>query len=214
VLHPRHVAGVCDAIIERGYDLNLWAYARVDTVRPGMLDKLRRAGVRWLAFGIEAASERVRSDVNKDFAQELVFETIDAVRAAGIHVIGNFIFGLPEDDRASMQATLDLALALNGEFANFYCTMAYPGSRLYETALREGWALPDRWSGYSQHSVDTLPLPTKFLSAAEVLAFRDQAFRTYFTSATYLAMLERTFGPAVVEQVRQMLAHRLERRHA
>jgi hypothetical protein len=26
--------GVCDAIIERGYDLNIWAYARVDTVKP------------------------------------------------------------------------------------------------------------------------------------------------------------------------------------
>ena len=38
--------GICDLIIERGYDLNIWAYARVDTVKDGMLDKLRRAGVQ------------------------------------------------------------------------------------------------------------------------------------------------------------------------
>ncbi|MPZ74900.1 MAG: B12-binding domain-containing radical SAM protein, partial [Deltaproteobacteria bacterium] len=62
VLNPRHILGICDAIIERGYDLNIWAYARVDTVRDGMLDKLKRAGFNWLAFGIEAASEKVRDD--------------------------------------------------------------------------------------------------------------------------------------------------------
>ena len=58
VLNRRHVLGICDLIIERGYDLNIWAYARVDTVKDGMLDKLKRAGFNWLAFGIEAADER------------------------------------------------------------------------------------------------------------------------------------------------------------
>jgi radical SAM superfamily enzyme YgiQ (UPF0313 family) len=214
VLNARHVLGICDAIIERGHDLNIWAYARVDTVKPAMLDRLRRAGVTWLAFGIEAASERVRDDVSKGFAQDLVFKTIEEVRAAGINVIANFIFGLPEDDLASMQATLDLALDLNCEFANFYCAMAYPGSVLYEMARRVGWALPEQWSGYSQHAVDTLPLPTKRLSAAEVLRFRDHAFTTYFRGARYLDLVAHKFGPAAVDDIRHMTAHRLERRYA
>src|SRR5437870_12820613 len=67
------------------------------------------------------------------------FNTIEKVRAAGINVIGNYIFGLPEDDAATMQATLDLALELNYEFGNFYSTMAYPGPPLYGLALRTGW---------------------------------------------------------------------------
>src|SRR6266849_9828524 len=186
VLNPRHVRGICDLIIERGYDLNIWAYARVDTVRDGMLDRLKRAGFNWLAFGIEAASERVRNDVHKGFGQEKVYNTIEAVRAAGINVIGNYILGLPEDDGETMQATLDLALDLNCEFANFYCAMAYPGSPLYDLALKLEWPLPEKWSGYSQHSVDTLPLPTKRLPASEVLRFRDHAFNVYFTHPRYL----------------------------
>ncbi|MEE8269001.1 MAG: cobalamin-dependent protein, partial [Nitrospinaceae bacterium] len=32
VLSEQHVLGICDRIIERGYDLNIWAYARIDTV--------------------------------------------------------------------------------------------------------------------------------------------------------------------------------------
>lgn len=213
VLNARHVNAICDGIVERGLGLNIWAYARVDSVRDSMIDKLARAGVRWLAFGIEAASGKVRADVDKDFEDQLLYDVLGKVRAAGIHVIGNYIFGLPEDDHASMQRTLDLALELNCEFANFYCTMAYPGSALYERAVAERWALPESWGGYSQHSVDTLPLPTRHLSAGEVLRFRDEAFQTYFRNPAYLAHVTRTFGPAVHDEIRKMSEHRLERRY-
>jgi radical SAM superfamily enzyme YgiQ (UPF0313 family) len=213
VLNPRHVHGICDAIIERGYDLNIWAYARVDTVKDDMLDKLKRAGFNWLAFGIEAASERVRDDVDKGFGQQEIFHTIDKVRAAGINVIGNYIFGLPEDDRQSMQATLDLALDLNCEFANFYSAMAYPGSQLYNLAVKEGWPLPEKWSGYSQHAYDTLPLPTKRLSGPEVLRFRDHAFDVYFTNSRYLGMIADKFGLETARDLKQMTGYQLERKY-
>src|SRR5579864_7482581 len=45
VLNRKHVLGICDRIIERGYNLNIWAYTRIDTVKDDMLDKLKRAGV-------------------------------------------------------------------------------------------------------------------------------------------------------------------------
>jgi anaerobic magnesium-protoporphyrin IX monomethyl ester cyclase len=212
VLNRRHVAAICDAIIERGYDLNIWAYARVDTVHDGLLEKLARAGFRWLAFGIEAADSNVRAGVDKRFDQEQIHTTIAKVRAAGIHVIGNYIFGLPDDDHASMRATLDLAVELNCEFANFYSTMAYPGSPLYEQALRAGWPLPESWSGYSQHSIDSTPLPTRHLSADEVLTFRDAAFDEYFSDPRYLATVRRAFGEETVQEIRAMTAHRLMRR--
>jgi len=211
VLNKKHVIGLCDKIIERGYDLNIWAYARVDTVKEGMVDKLKQAGVNWLAFGIEAASERVRDAVQKGFDQEDIYRTLEHVRGAGINVIGNYIFGLPEDDLETMQATLDMALDLNCEFGNFYCAMAYPGSPLYQTALQAGWALPLSWSGYSQHAVDTLPLPTNHLSAAEVLAFRDRAFQTYFTHPRYLEMVATKFGPETVRHLQSMTDYKLVR---
>jgi radical SAM superfamily enzyme YgiQ (UPF0313 family) len=214
VLNPRHVTRICDLLIERRYDLNIWAYARVDTVREDMIDKLRAAGFRWLAFGIEAADAHVRDDVAKGFGQDEIFATLQRVRAAGIHVIGNYIFGLPEDDHASMQLTLDLALELNCEFANLYCAMAYPGSALYRLALERGWALPESWSGYSQHSVECMPLPTRHLSAAEVLRFRDAAFDSYFTGARYLEMIRARFGMDVRNHVAAMTAHKLVRRNA
>jgi anaerobic magnesium-protoporphyrin IX monomethyl ester cyclase len=211
VLNRKHVLGICEGLIRRKYDLNIWAYARVDTVKEGMLDALREAGFAWLALGIEAGSERVRAGVDKRFDQQQVFEVVGQVRAAGINVIGNYIFGLPEDDAETMRATLDLAVELNCEFANFYSAMAYPGSPLYERAVRQGVPLPSAWTGYSQHSRDCLPLPTRHLTAQEVLAFRDKAFTSYYTNPQYLEMVGRRFGCEMLQHIRQMTGVTLER---
>ena len=211
VLNRKHVLGICEPIIERGYDLNIWAYTRVDTIKDGMLGKLKKAGFNWLAFGIEAGAERVRADVDKAFAENEVVEVLEKVRDAGINIIGNYIFGLPEDNLETMRATLDLALDLNCEFANFYSAMAYPGSALYARAIREGIPLPDNWTGYGQHARDCLPLPTKHLAAREVLQFRDDAFQAYYTNESYLEMIESRFGRETVEHIRRMTSHPLER---
>jgi hypothetical protein len=149
--------------------------------------------------------------VDKAFDQDEVFRVIGRVRDAGINVIGNYIFGLPEDDLQTMQATLDLAIDLNCEFANFYSAMAYPGSPLYALAVRQGVPLPREWTGYSQHSRDCLPLPTRYVTAREVLRFRDEAFQRYYTNPRYLEMVGRRFGAETVEHIRQMTGHRLER---
>ena len=211
VLSRKHVLALCEGITRRKYDLNIWAYARVDTIKDDMLGPLREAGFSWLALGIEAGAERVRADVDKRFHQEEVFEVVNKIRAAGINVIGNYIFGLPEDDAETMRATLDLAVELNCEFANFYATMAYPGSPLYSRALQQGLPLPRTWAGYAQHARDCLPLPTRYLTAREVLRFRDEAFLRYYTAPGYLDMIERRFGSAAVEHVRRMISVRLER---
>jgi len=211
VLNRRHVVSLCDRIIERGYDLNIWAYTRLDTIKDGMLEKLKAAGFNWLAVGIEAGADRVRDNVDKGFKQSEVYNVIEQIRQAGIAVIGNYIFGLPEDDLDTMQSTLDLAMDLNCEFANFYSAMAYPGSPLYNLALRQGVPLPERWTGYGQHAPDCLPLPTRYIPAREVLRFRDNAFMRYYTDERYLEMIGRRFGPATLEHIHHMTRYRIER---
>ena len=213
VLNKAHVLGICERIIERGYDLNIWAYARVDTVKDEFLDKLRRAGFRWLALGIESGSKHVRDGVEKGrFGSAEILGVVRRIQNAGINVIGNYIFGLPDDTRQTMQETLDLAVEANCEFANFYCAMAYPGSKLYAMALEQGWDLPASWIGYSQHSYETHPLRTEALTSAEVLKFRDEAFTRYFTGASYLELVRRRFGEDVLSHVEQMTQLGLRRK--
>jgi radical SAM superfamily enzyme YgiQ (UPF0313 family) len=211
VLNSKHVLGICEGIVERGLDLNIWAYARVDTIKNDFLERLKDAGINWLAFGIEAGSDRVRDSVSKGIGDTDIVGIMNMVRRAGIYVGANYIFGLPEDNLQSMQATLDLALEINSEFANFYCAMAYPGSKLYDLAVANKWPLPDNWAGYSQLSKETKPLPTNYISSDEVLRFRDQAFQIYHSSQRYLAMIEQTFGLATVNHIGEMARQNIER---
>ena len=212
VLNPTHVDGLCDLIIDRGYDLNIWAYARVDTLKDAMLPKLKKAGITWLALGIESASERVRDDSAKGFSGSKIKEVVGHIKANGIYIGANYIYGLPEDDIDSMQATLDLAIELNTEWANFNCAMAYPGSQLYQQALKEGWQLPEDWSGYSQYSYNSFPLRTRYLTMSEVLKFRDNAFHEYFTNPRYLEMIRTKFGNEALEHIKGMTQKRLKRK--
>jgi len=215
VLKKGHVGGICDLISDRGYDLNIWAYARVDTVDDvELLQKLRRAGVTWIALGIESGNERVLEDANKRTSRDRIFQAVAKVRDADINIIANYIFGLPEDDPASMQETFDLATELNCDFSNFYSAMAYPGSKLYDDAIVNKWLLPEDWNGYSQHAYETLPLPTKYLSGSEVLKFRDKCFVEYFSNPAYQAIIQEKFGDEAVHSIRQMLSCKLERKYA
>jgi radical SAM superfamily enzyme YgiQ (UPF0313 family) len=213
VLNDRHVTDICERLAAKPYagELNIWAYARVDTVRPERLHLLRQAGIRWLALGIESGSEHVRDGAEKSLDREDIVHIVSSIKEAGIHVIGNFIFGLPDDDLSSMQQTLDLAKTLNCEFANFYSAMAYPGSPLYTAALQNGWELPEKWSGFSQHSYDCKPLATGKAGAGEVLRFRDEAFHSYFEDGAYLAMVTAKFGAETARHIEEMTRTRLRR---
>ena len=214
VLNKKHVIGICDAIIERGLGdkLNIWAYARVDTVKDEFLEKLSKAGFRWLALGIESASKHVRDGANKLYTNDDIKEIVKKIQSYDINVIGNYIFGLPDDTMESMQNTLDLAKELNCEFANFYSAMAYPGSQLYKDALDKGWDLPENWNGYSQHAYESFPLRTDALTNDQVLGFRDKAYLDYFTNERYLDMVEKKFGIKQRQDIEEINKIKLKRR--
>jgi radical SAM superfamily enzyme YgiQ (UPF0313 family) len=213
VLYQRHFMELCKLIIDREYDFNIWAYARIDTIKEEYLETLKNAGVNWLALGIESGNAVVRKDVIKGkFTEVNIRDLVKRIQDYDINVIGNYIFGLPEDDPNTMQDTLNLSVDLNCEFSNYYSAMAYPGSKLYLDALKEGWELPSDYVGFSQHAYETQPLPTKHISAAEVLRFRDKAFLEYYTNDKYLDMIKSKFGAETRQDIENMTKIKLKRK--
>ena len=194
-LNRKYYEPLLQGIVERDLRLRMWAYARVDTVRHEYVDLFRRAGINWLALGIEAGNQTVRQEVSKGSFQEVNIRAVcDKVRAEGMNIISNYIFGFPDDTLETMGETLDLALELNTEMANMYPCQALPGSPMYHLAKQQGWKLPESYSGYAFLSYDSQPLPTKHVTAAEVLRFRDEAWQQYFSNAAYLKLVESKFG--------------------
>ncbi|MCP5196306.1 MAG: B12-binding domain-containing radical SAM protein [Gammaproteobacteria bacterium] len=212
-LNRRYYVPILQQVIDRQYDFNMWTYSRVDTVRREVLDLFKQAGVNWLALGVEAGNQLVRQEVSKGTFKEInIRDVCKAIRNADINIISNYIFGFPDDTLSTMQETLDLAVELNTEMANMYPCQALPGSPMYHLAKKNGWLLPDSYEGYAFLSYESQPLPTKYLTSAEVLRFRDDAWRAYFTNPAYLDLVERKFGAQERNNVEDMARIHLKRK--
>lgn len=213
VLREDHYLPICSGLISRGYDFNIWCYSRIDTCKPKNLEIMKRAGINWIGLGIESPNQAVRSDVIKGGYKEVkITDVLSSISNAGINVGANYIFGLPEDTEETMRETFDFATTMNTENCNFYCAMAYPGSPLYWDAISRGWVPPKSYSSYSQHSYLCENLPSKYLSAAEILRFRDDCWHTYFTSEKYLSKVGLKFGIAAMEDIKSTTTIRLRRK--
>jgi anaerobic magnesium-protoporphyrin IX monomethyl ester cyclase len=212
-LNRRYYLPVLEHCIKEEFGFNMWTYSRVDTVRPAVLETFKKAGVNWLALGIEAGNQMVRQEVSKGAFKEInIRDVCRTIGQADINIISNYIFGFPDDTIETMQQTLDLALELNTETANMYPCQALPGSPMYHIARRNGWKLPSSYEGYAFLSYDSEPLQTKYVSAADVLRFRDEAWQRYFTHEPYLDLVEHRFGAEERQNVEDMTRIRLKRR--
>ena len=194
-LNRQHYLPIVRGIVERGIKLNLWAYARVDTVRREFLPEFKSAGISWLCLGIESANRTIRREITKGSFEDVdVRQVAREIKAAGINLLANFIFGLPDESEVEMQETLDLALEIGAEHTNFYPCMALPGSPLYRGVVSANQTLPDAYSGYSFHSYDCQPMATNYCTASQVLAFRDRAWLQVSRNPRYLEMIADKFG--------------------
>lgn len=212
-LNRRYYIPVLNQVVANGFDFNMWTYARVDSVRKDQLELFKRAGVNWLALGVEAGNQTVRQEVSKGSFRDVNIRDVCAtIRDAGISTINNYIFGFPDDTFETMRETLDLAIELNSEMANMYPCQALPGSPMYYLAQKNGWKLPESYEGYAFLAYESEPLPTRHVSSSDVLRFRDEAWRTYFTNPRYLDLVETRFGVTQRRNVEEMTKIRLKRK--
>lgn len=213
VLRENHFMEICKLIIERKYDFNIWCYSRVDTCKPHQLEMLKKAGVNFIGLGIESPNQVVRKDVVKGGYKDVkILDIIKMLKDHGIGVGANYIFGLPEDNETTMKETFDFAMSNLTENFNLYCAMAYPGSPLHLRAKQSGIKLPDRYSGYSQHSYWTQNMSSNYLPAEEILRYRDKCWMEYFTNPSYLQMMKNLYGQECVDSINSTTKIKLKRK--
>ena len=216
LLNPKYYIPLCEKLAERNKDdtLRIWSYSRIDTVkRPEILKLVRKAGIKWLALGIESGDKSVRLEVDKGKFEDVdVRKVIDKLHESDINVMANYIYGLPGDTRETIEKTFQLSLELCTAGWNTYGAMALPGSLLYKNALEKGTKLPETYEGYSFHSYETLPLPTEKLTAKEIITLRDDAFNKYHNHKPFLKLIEKKFGKKAAENIAEMTKIKLKRK--
>lgn len=118
------------------------------------MQNLVRSGCRVLQFGVESGSTRVLQAINKKIEPEEVLFVNRALANYPINLRYNFIVGFPEETQDEIYATLQLAEKVQKDnirceppFINVYTP--YPGTPLYEKALRAGFQPPATLEGWS-----------------------------------------------------------------
>ena len=197
----------------RNYDVNFWAYARMDTVTPDLLKRLQKVGVKWIAYGMESVSQSILTSVHKGYNKDFYKEVIDMTKDAGMYICADFIGGLWEDTYETMQETYDFAVEQNFEWLNLYPAFAYPGTKMHAQYRLEGRIEDTKnWGEYALYGYDCKPLPTATLTSAQVLKWRDDKFLEYHNRPEYLSMIETKFGVKVKEHIQEMVKIPLKRR--
>ena len=121
--------------------------ARADNLAdPAFVQRLRQAGCWMLALGIETESEETRKDMMKRLEGQKIRTALANMRAAGIRSFGFFILGYPGETPQSLERTIDYAIELDPDFANFYPAVPYPGTELYAKAKRDGLLVSEDWT--------------------------------------------------------------------
>jgi radical SAM superfamily enzyme YgiQ (UPF0313 family) len=189
------VRGLCRAIIKENLSIRWVANSRIDTVDAETLALMKRAGCWMLSFGIESGDEEILRTCGKAITRDRIIEAVRATRAARILSAGHFIFGLPGETLESAKHTSRFARSLGLDFANFYSAVPYPGSRLYNEALKSGWITNVDWSRFNQNEF-AMTLPT--INRAQLATRRKYAkWRFYLRSnllRTALALISLKFA--------------------
>ncbi|MBF0485975.1 MAG: radical SAM protein [Candidatus Omnitrophica bacterium] len=207
VVNPRRMEEFCDLLDERKYNLNMWAYSRVDTISRYLLKRLKKVGMNWISYGFESATEQILQVAEKGCRNLNVDDVIRMTKDEGVSICADVMFGLWDEDMDSVKRTFDFLVKYNFEWVNMYPVFAYPGTVLFDRVAE----MPD-WKAYALYGYDCRPMSTKFLSSAEVLRFRDEAFGRYHSRPEYLAMIEQRFGKSTREHIMRMTAKPLRRR--
>jgi radical SAM superfamily enzyme YgiQ (UPF0313 family) len=184
-LNVKTFAAFCDELIARKLPIQWFGNARADNLTdPEFVRRLRQAGCWMLALGIETESEDVRKDMLKRLDGQKIRTALANMRRAGIRSFGFFILGYPGETPASLDRTIEYAVELDPDFANFYPAVPYPGTELYAKAKREGLMRDEDWSRmeYSYYL-----LSGNGLDEATVMGAINKAKRRFYLRPAYLA---------------------------
>jgi anaerobic magnesium-protoporphyrin IX monomethyl ester cyclase len=133
-LAPQRVVQIADGLIERGYDLKWWNLSRVDTIvrNPAMVTKMAAAGSTTVYLGIESGNRETLNSLGKNTTPSDVTLAVDILKQNGIESFGSYILGNLNETAADVEKTIDLAIRLNTNIAQFSILTPYPGTKLYE----------------------------------------------------------------------------------
>jgi anaerobic magnesium-protoporphyrin IX monomethyl ester cyclase len=145
------LADLAELIIEHKLNHVPWIFVngiRANLASKELLGKLKAAGLKRTAFGVESGDPDILLSIDKKIDHDTIRRAFKSAKEVGLETIGFFIIGLPGETEETMERTIRFAIELDPMIANFSMLTPYPGTIVYEIAKRQGRILVEDWEDY------------------------------------------------------------------
>jgi radical SAM superfamily enzyme YgiQ (UPF0313 family) len=176
-----------EELIRRGNRLPFTANSRAN-VSFETLSWLKRAGLRLLCVGFESGDQTVLNAMRKGIKVDGFYRFREDARRAGVLVHGCFMAGGPGETRESLARTLDLALRLDPDTAQFFPLMVYPGTEAYRWARQKGYLTTEDYRQWlTPEGLHRTVVSLPGLPAEDLVAWCNHARRVFYLRPRYIA---------------------------
>ncbi len=136
-LDYERVCRICDEVMGRGLSFSWSCLSRVDSVRPEVLGKMRKAGCERVFFGIESGNDAVLKIMRKEFTTGQARKAVELAASAGVKPGAFFMLGYPGETDQTVLDTIRFATSLPLDYLSFTVPYPIPGTGLYEKVKNE-----------------------------------------------------------------------------
>ncbi len=148
-VNRRFVYDLIKEVRERGLDLTFAGGSRVDHVDRDYLRYLYENGFTVLYFGVESASQETLDRIGKGITVDQAVKVFRWVKEVKGFATGSFILGFPWETLDDMRRTVELAVRLDPNYAQFTVLTPYPGTPIYDFAVRNNLIVDRNWEHYT-----------------------------------------------------------------
>jgi len=179
------VISLCQKLISADLSITWNAISRVDHVDPELLAWMRKAGCIQISFGVESGSDAIKKHLGKPVPNHLAVQAFRWTAAYGIVPRAYFIYGSPGETDDTINQSIDLLMNLQPLGAVFYMLVLFPGTRLYDRAIKKGWVTADIW----HKKMEDLPwfAVDDTLDFSQVKIFGDTLRQAFYTHLSHFA---------------------------
>ncbi|NOZ49207.1 MAG: radical SAM protein [Chloroflexi bacterium] len=146
---------ICRQLVAEGLNTVSWTTVhgmKVNHTDAELFHLMKAAGAKRVGFGVESGDPWIlRNVIRKGQTLDQVRNAFRWAKAADLQTMGFFIFGMPRDTEETMEKTIQLALELDPDLANFMLAAPFPGTKMWDMIEEEGNVFADEWSDLAIH---------------------------------------------------------------
>jgi hopanoid biosynthesis associated radical SAM protein HpnJ len=153
------------------------------------LKVLKENGLRLLLVGYESGNQQILYNIKKGMRIDVAKQFTKDCHTLGIKIHGTFIVGLPGETQETLQETIAFAKEINPHTIQVSLAAPYPGTFLYNQAVKEGWLDVEHAELIDEHGVQIAPLHYPHLSHTEIFKSVETIYRKFYFRPSKIASI-------------------------